>query len=96
MIYPMTIRNATLFITKTLTKTQHESIKFVHRYGIEAAVGYITDIPCSSGEYTIYSPEVSDIHRGEAEVNIMAPRVNKSYIHQEKSMEYLFYSMPCV
>ena len=28
---------------------------------------YITDISCSSGEYTIYSLEVSDIHRGEAD-----------------------------
>ena len=28
-------------------------------------------------EYTIYSPEVGNIHRGDAEVNIIKPRVNK-------------------
>ena len=49
-----------------------------------------------SGEYTIYSLEVSDIHRGEAEVNIMAPRVNKLYIYTEKSMKYLLYYIPFI
>ena len=36
---------------------------------------------------------MGNIYRGEAEVNIITPRVNKSYIHR-KGMEYLFYSIP--
>ena len=52
----------------------------------------ITDIPSPSVEYTIYSLEVSDIHRGEAEVNIMAPRVNKLYIQRKGDwISVLFY-----
>jgi len=47
-------------------------------------------------KYTIYSPEVGNIHRGEAEVNIITPRVNKLYIYKEKSMEYLVYYMPSI
>ena len=42
----------------------------------------IANIPYPPVEYTIYSLEVGNIHRGAAEVNIITPRVNKLYIQQ--------------
>ena len=41
-----------------------------------------------------YSPEVINIQRREAELNILLPRVNNFEIKQKKGMEYLFYHMP--
>ena len=41
-----------------------------------------------------YSPEVINIQRREAELNILLPRVNNFEIKQKKDMEYLFYYMP--
>ena len=41
-----------------------------------------------------YSPEVINIQRREAELNILLPRVNNFEIKQKKGMEYLFYYMP--
>ena len=52
----------------------------------------IADIPYPSVEYTIYTLEVCNIHRGEAEVNIISPRVNKSYIQRERVWNICFIS----
>ena len=50
----------------------------------------IADIPYPYVEYTICSLEVCNIHRGEAEVNIISPRVNKSYIQRERVWNICF------
>ena len=41
-----------------------------------------------------YSPEVINVQRPEAELNIILLRVNNFDIKQKKSMEYLVYYMP--
>ena len=41
-----------------------------------------------------YSPEVINIQRREAELNIILPKVNNFDIKQKKGMEYLLYYMP--
>ena len=41
-----------------------------------------------------YSPEVINIQRDEAGLNIILPRVNNFGIEQKKGMEYLFCYMP--
>ena len=41
-----------------------------------------------------FSPEVINIQRREAELNIILPRVNNFDIKTKKGIKYLFYYMP--